>query len=59
MGLPPDSVVVSVRDGMVTLEGRLEQRGDIPLAIRSTYRVDGVVGVVNGLTSGAPDARPR
>ena len=43
-------VTVSVRDGMVTLEGPLEQGGDLPLAIRLTYRVDGVVGVVNRLT---------
>ncbi|MDX3803695.1 CBS domain-containing protein [Streptomyces sp. AK04-3B] len=49
LGMSADGVVVSVRDGMVTLEGTLRHRGDIPLALRSTYRVDGVVGVVNGL----------
>jgi CBS domain-containing protein len=63
MGLPPRTVIVSVRDGMVTLEGRLAHRGDIPLVIRSAYRVDGVVGVVNGLTfpiddTRLPDQRP-
>ncbi|MFF0201442.1 CBS domain-containing protein [Streptomyces sp. NPDC005017] len=57
MGLPPH-IVVSVRDGMATLEGRLERRSDIPLLLRLAYRVDGVVGVVNGLTFRVDDARP-
>jgi hypothetical protein len=35
---------------MVTLKGAVPHRGDIPLALRLTYRVDGVVGVVNSLT---------
>ena len=50
LGRPADRVTVSVRDGVVTLEGALEQGGDLPLAIRLTYRVDGVIGVVNRLT---------
>ncbi|PKV83133.1 CBS domain-containing protein [Streptomyces sp. TLI_146] len=49
LGLPTHEVNVSVRDGMVTLQGSVEQRADIPSAIRLAYRVDGVVGVVNGL----------
>ncbi|MGW7404085.1 CBS domain-containing protein [Streptomyces sp. NPDC054833] len=58
LSLPPQDVVVSVRDGMVTLEGRLEHRSDIPLTVRSTYRVDGVIGVVNSLTFHLDDTRP-
>ncbi|MFF4562182.1 CBS domain-containing protein [Streptomyces sp. NPDC001435] len=58
LSLPPQDVVVSVRDGMVTLEGRLEHRSDIPLTVRSTYRVDGVIGVVNSLTFHLDDIRP-
>ncbi|MFI1566496.1 CBS domain-containing protein [Streptomyces sp. NPDC020490] len=58
LGLPPDAVAVSVRDGMVTLAGRVERRSDIPPAVRSAYRVEGVVGVVNGLTYRVDDARP-
>lgn len=58
MCLPPHTVIVSVRDGMVTLEGRLEHRSTIPLVIRSAYRVDGVVGVVNSLTFRIDDTRP-
>ncbi|MFF1478948.1 CBS domain-containing protein [Streptomyces sp. NPDC058301] len=48
-GLSAHGVTVSVRDGVVTLDGSVEQRADIPQAIRLTYRVDGVIGVVNGL----------
>ncbi|MFC0602525.1 CBS domain-containing protein [Streptomyces palmae] len=57
MRRPPDAVTISVRDGMVTLGGCLERRSDIPLAIQLTYRIDGVVGVVNGLTCDADDGR--
>ncbi|UXY31847.1 CBS domain-containing protein [Streptomyces sp. HUAS TT20] len=58
LSLPSHGVIVSVRDGMVTLEGRLEHRSDIPLTVRSTYRVDGVIGVVNSLTFRLDDTRP-
>ncbi|WP_330347120.1 CBS domain-containing protein [Streptomyces sp. NBC_00582] len=49
LGRSADGVTVSVRDGVVTLAGSPEHGGDLPLAIRLTYRVDGVVGVVNRL----------
>ncbi|MGW7529320.1 CBS domain-containing protein [Streptomyces sp. NPDC054783] len=58
LGLPSDAVAVSVRDGMVTLEGRLHRRSDIPLAIRSTWRAEGVVGVFNELGFDIDDCRP-
>jgi CBS domain-containing protein len=58
LSLPSHSVVVTVHDGMVTLEGQLEHRSDIPLAVHSTYRVDGVIGVVNGLTFRVDDTQP-
>ncbi|KUN82775.1 CBS domain-containing protein [Streptomyces griseoruber] len=58
LGLPARSVTVSVRDGMATLEGAVHRRSDIPLAIRLTYRVDGVVGVVNSLSYRVDDTRP-
>ncbi|UIX34213.1 CBS domain-containing protein [Streptomyces sp. GQFP] len=57
-GLPSDAVVVSVRDGLVTLEGRLEHRTDIAHAVRSTWQVDGVVGVFSSLTFRLDDDRP-
>ncbi|MFE3169156.1 CBS domain-containing protein [Streptomyces sp. NPDC059224] len=56
LGLPAGSVTVSVREGMVTLTGAVPHHGDVPNAIRLTYRVDGVVGVVNSLALRADDA---
>ncbi|MEV0220397.1 CBS domain-containing protein [Streptomyces sp. NPDC050704] len=58
MCLPLQTVFVAVNDGMVTLEGRLERRSDIPLTIRLTWRVDGVVGVMNSLTFRLDDTHP-
>lgn len=58
MSLPPHTVIVSVRDGMVTLEGRLENRSLIPQVIQLAWRVDGVVGVMNSLTHRVDDSRP-
>lgn len=48
-----------LRDGMVTLQGQLEQRSGIPLAIRPRWRVDGVVGVVNNLSFLVDDSPPE
>ncbi|MEV8031627.1 CBS domain-containing protein [Streptomyces sp. NPDC086182] len=58
LSLPPHTVIVSVADGVVTLEGRLEHRSEIPQAIRLTWRVDGVVGVMNSLTFRFDDTHP-
>ncbi|CAL9649406.1 CBS domain-containing protein [Streptomyces sp. enrichment culture] len=44
LGLARDAVTVFVRDGVVTLKGRLEHRSDIPVVIRSAWRVEGAVG---------------
>lgn len=43
----PAGVTVSVRDGVVTLQGELETRTDTELAVRFTERVEGVVAVVD------------
>ncbi|MFI2235956.1 CBS domain-containing protein [Streptomyces chrestomyceticus] len=55
LGVPPDAVRVSVRDGLVTLRGTLPHEDDIPAAIGLTWRVDGVVGVVSRLVPRAGD----
>ncbi|OKI02689.1 hypothetical protein A6A06_14300 [Streptomyces sp. CB02923] len=55
LGVPPDDVRVSVRDGLVTLRGTLVHEDDIPAAIGLTWRVDGVVGVVSRLVARADD----
>ncbi|WP_406839808.1 CBS domain-containing protein [Streptomyces sp. AHU1] len=58
LSLPPHAVTVSVGDGVVTLEGQLQHRSQIPEAIRLTWRVDGVVGVMSALTFRVDDTRP-
>ncbi|MET7381209.1 CBS domain-containing protein [Streptomyces sp. NPDC005526] len=50
LGLASEEVAVSVRDGVVTLDGRVELRSDIALALHLSWRVDGVIGVVNDLS---------
>ncbi|MFF9396171.1 CBS domain-containing protein [Streptomyces griseoluteus] len=46
---PSDAVHVSVRDGVVTLDGRVEARSQVPELVHAVWHLDGVVGVVNGL----------
>ncbi|WP_217145823.1 CBS domain-containing protein [Streptomyces sp. AC627_RSS907] len=47
--LPSDAVRVSVRDGVVTLDGHVELRSQVPEFLHAVWRLEGVVGVVNGL----------
>nr|WP_274536121.1 BON domain-containing protein [Streptomyces sp. CB03234] len=47
-----DQVRVDVRDGVVTMAGRLGPHADTSALIRAAWRVDGVVGVVNRLANG-------
>jgi CBS-domain-containing membrane protein len=46
----PFSVQVSVNDGVVTLDGELDNRSLVPIAEKLTREVDGVVDVRNNLT---------
>lgn len=48
--LAPRSIDVMVREGVVTLTGQLERRSEIPIAVRMTGQVDGVVAVIDNLT---------
>jgi CBS domain-containing protein len=48
--IDPSTVRVSVRDGVVRLEGQLERRSLIPVLERLVASVDGVVGVEHALT---------
>jgi CBS domain-containing protein len=53
----PASVTVTVRNGIVTLAGQpgsADQHDLIPVAVRLTWDVDGVVDVVNKLGAAAP-----
>ena len=55
----PELVNVRVDDGVVTLSGRLGQRSQIPVAVRLTRAVDGVVDVVNRLGYTVDDVTRR
>ncbi|MGW7363719.1 CBS domain-containing protein [Streptomyces sp. NPDC054841] len=57
--LPPDALTVDVRDGAVTLTGRLPRRSEIPIALRMTQQIDGVVDVVDRLSFHLDDYHPR
>jgi CBS domain-containing protein len=50
MWIDPATVSVSVADGVVTLAGVLERKSLVPIAVRLTGAVDGVVDVVDRLT---------
>jgi CBS domain-containing protein len=54
----PALVTVTVADGVVTLDGEVEQKSMIPLAVRMTHAVDGVVDVVDRLTFAIDDTQP-
>jgi CBS domain-containing protein len=43
-------VEVDVKGGVVTLKGRLDLRSLIPIAVRLTSAVEGVIGVIDELT---------
>lgn len=45
----PERFGVTVRDGIVTLSGELEQRSQMPVAVRLTRRVEGVIDVIDHL----------
>ncbi|WP_351224552.1 CBS domain-containing protein [Streptomyces sp. NPDC002133] len=57
LGLAPDAVGVHVVDGVVTLEGLLEKRSEIPVLLRLTEQLDGVVSVTDRLTARVEDSR--
>ncbi|WP_328404319.1 CBS domain-containing protein [Streptomyces sp. NBC_00390] len=48
--IPPATIDVEVRDGVVTVSGQLGQRSEIPPVLRLIQQVDGVVSVVDRLT---------
>lgn len=46
----PERIRVEVRDGVVTLSGRLASKGLIPLTVALTQSIDGVVDVIDELS---------
>jgi CBS domain-containing protein len=57
--LDPTAVTVSVDEGVVTLEGRLDRASTIPIVVRMVYGVDGVVRVVDRLAYEFDDTEVR
>ncbi|WP_185806230.1 CBS domain-containing protein [Streptomyces sp. RP5T] len=58
LGLRPGAVDARVRDGVVTLDGRVPLRSQIPEAVHTVWRLEGVVGVVNALAFDVDDCGP-
>ncbi|MFB7462320.1 CBS domain-containing protein [Streptomyces sp. NPDC056224] len=56
MGLGADAVAVHVVDGVVALDGRLERRSQVPVLVRLTGQVEGVVAVVPRLSARVDDS---
>ncbi|MFB0627250.1 CBS domain-containing protein [Streptomyces sp. AB3(2024)] len=56
MGLGAGPVTVHVLDGIVTLDGRLERQSQVPVLVRLTGQLEGVVGVVPRLTARVDDS---
>ncbi|MFH8491246.1 CBS domain-containing protein [Streptomyces longisporoflavus] len=48
--LAPRTITIDVQNGVVTLEGRLERRSEVPITLHMTREIDGVVAVVDKLT---------
>lgn len=57
--LTPQTLDVSVENGVVTLKGKVERRSEKPIAVHMTRQVDGVVSVVDQLTYRFDDSRRR
>ncbi|MEU2912725.1 BON domain-containing protein [Streptomyces massasporeus] len=55
----PRSIDAVAADGVVTLAGRLERRGEAEIAVATTRQIDGVVAVVGELTRRLDDTRLR
>ncbi|MEU3065058.1 CBS domain-containing protein [Streptomyces subrutilus] len=58
MGIDPEAVGVRVRDGVVTLDGRLARSSQIRVVVRLARELDGVVAVTGRLTARFDDVRP-
>ena len=56
LGLAPNVIDVHVVDGVVTLEGLLERHSQISVVLQLTQRLDGVVSVVDRLSSRINDS---
>ncbi|MGW7368795.1 CBS domain-containing protein, partial [Streptomyces sp. NPDC054841] len=58
LGLAPDAIEIHVVDGVVTLDGLVEKRSEIPVLLRLTEQLDGVVSVKDRLAARGDDSAP-
>jgi CBS domain-containing protein len=56
--MDPDRFLIHVDDGVVVLQGRVEQRSLIPYLVRAVHGVEGVVRVENRLAYDIDDVEP-
>jgi CBS domain-containing protein len=57
--MDPDRFFIHVDDGVVVLQGRVEQRSLIPWLVRAVHAVEGVVRVEDRLAYDIDDVEPR
>ncbi|MDQ1050979.1 CBS domain-containing protein [Streptomyces sp. V4I2] len=57
--LAPQTIGVTVTDGVVTLDGQLERASEVPIVVNMSGQVDGVVAVVDHLTHRYDDTHLR
>jgi CBS domain-containing protein len=57
--MDPDTVRIAVKDGVVSIEGIVEQRSLIPIVVGLIHGVDGVVGVDSRLSYEVDDVSVR
>ncbi len=57
LSIAPGAVRLSVTDGVVTIEGQVQRKALIPVVVRLTYAVDGVIDVVDRLQYDLDDTR--
>ena len=56
--MDPDRFFIHVDDGVVVLQGRVEQRSLMPYLVRAVHGVEGVVRVENRLAYDIDDVEP-
>ncbi|MEV8033401.1 CBS domain-containing protein [Streptomyces sp. NPDC086182] len=57
--ITPQTVTVTVHEGVITLDGQMERRSEAEIAVAMSRRIDGAVGVVDKLTYRFDDAHLR
>jgi hypothetical protein len=59
MWLNRQAIGVTVDDGVVTLDGRMERESEVTITVQMTRQIDGVVAVIDHLTYRYDDSALR